>query len=89
MLQVLNGSLYCFFFLLLYSGQENYFGVILTLDYGSSKLTTCKGLLPIIRVIAVFPLPPALGKIEISAMDLETLEDGKEVNDSVVDLFFM
>lgn len=41
------------------------------------------------RVIAVFPPPPALGKIEILAMDLETLEDGKEVNDSVVDLFLM
>ena len=37
----------------------------------------------------MFPPPPALGKIEILATDLETLEDGKEVNDSVVDLFLM
>ncbi|XP_073237099.1 sentrin-specific protease 6-like [Porites lutea] len=41
------------------------------------------------RVIAVFPPPPAVGKIQILKMDLETLEDGKEVNDSVVDLFLM
>lgn len=45
--------------------------------------------LPIIRVIAVFPPPPAMSKIQILKMDLETLEDGKEVNDSVVDLFLM
>ena len=35
----------------------------------------------------MFPPPPAVGKIQILKMDLETLEDGKEVNDSVVDLF--
>ena len=46
-------------------------------------------LLLICRVIAVFPPPPAVGKIQILKMDLETLEDGKEVNDSVVDLFLM
>ena len=46
-------------------------------------------LLPIIRVIAVFPPPPALVRIQILKMDLETLEEGKEVNDSVVDLFLM
>ena len=46
-------------------------------------------LLRICRVIAVFPPPPAVGKIQILKMDLETLEDGKEVNDSVVDLFLM
>lgn len=43
----------------------------------------------IYRVIAVFPPPPAVGKIQILKMDIETLDDGREVNDSVVDLFLM
>ena len=37
----------------------------------------------------MFPLPPTLGRIENLEMGLETLEDGKEVNDCVVDLFLM
>lgn len=41
------------------------------------------------RVIAVFPPPLAVGKIQILKMDIETLDDGREVNDSVVDLFLM
>ena len=40
-----------------------------------------------IRVIAVFP--PAQCKIQILKMDLKTLEDGVEINDSIVDLFLM
>lgn len=37
----------------------------------------------------MFPPPPAVGKIQILKMDIETLDDGREVNDSVVDLFLM
>ena len=37
----------------------------------------------------MFPPPPAGGKIQILKMDIETLDDGREVNDSVVDLFLM
>lgn len=58
------------------------------------KVTFCDEELPNIaagqdRVIAVFPPPPAVGKIQILKMDIETLDDGREVNDSVVDLFLM
>lgn len=41
------------------------------------------------RVIAVFPLPPAVAKIQVLQMDLATLKDGMEVNDSIVDFFLM
>lgn len=41
------------------------------------------------RVIAVFPPPPAVAKIQLLQMDLNTLEDGMEVNDSIVDFFLM
>lgn len=41
------------------------------------------------RVIAVFPPPPAVAKIQVLQMDLGTLKDGMEVNDSIVDFFLM
>ncbi|XP_022784020.1 uncharacterized protein LOC111324674 [Stylophora pistillata] len=41
------------------------------------------------RVIAVFPPPPAVAKIQILQMDLATLKDGMEVNDSIVDFFLI
>ena len=71
--------LYCFPFLLL--EKEITLKLFFLINYVV--------LLLICRVIAVFPPPPAVGKIQILKMDLETLEDGKEVNDSVVDLFLM
>ena len=37
----------------------------------------------------MFPPPLAVGKIQILKMDIETLDDCREVNDSVVDLFLM
>ena len=40
-------------------------------------------------VVAVFPPPPAVAKIQVMKMDLETLGDGMEVNDSIVDFFLM
>lgn len=41
------------------------------------------------RVIAVFPPPPAVAKIQVLQMDLATLKNGMEVNDSIVDFFLM
>ena len=41
------------------------------------------------RVIPVFPLPPAVAKIQVLPMDLATLKDGMEVNDSSVHFFLM
>lgn len=41
------------------------------------------------RVIAVFPPPPAVAKILVLQMDLATLKDGMEVNDSITDFFLM
>lgn len=41
------------------------------------------------RVIAVFPPPAAVAKIQVLQMDLATLKDGMEVNDSIVDFFLM
>ena len=35
----------------------------------------------------MFPLPPAVAKIQVLQMDLATLKDGMEVNDSIVDFF--
>ena len=40
-------------------------------------------------VIAVFPPPPAKAQVTILQMDLETLEDEKELNDSIVDFFLL
>lgn len=40
-------------------------------------------------VVAVFPPQPAVAKIQVMKMDLETLGDGMEVNDSIVDFFLM
>lgn len=37
----------------------------------------------------MFPPPPAVGKIQILKRDIETLDDGREVNDSAVGLFLM
>lgn len=37
----------------------------------------------------MFPPPPAVGKIQILKMDIETLDDGREVNDSLMGLFLM
>ena len=71
--------LYCFFISVV--GKGNNTQIIFLINYVV--------LLLICRVVAVFPPPPAVGKIQILKMDLETLEDGKEVNDSVVDLFLM
>ena len=41
------------------------------------------------RVIPVFPPPPAVAKIQVLPMDLATLKDGMEVNDSSVHFFLM
>lgn len=71
----------CIFFFISVVGKGNNTQIIFLINYVV--------LLLICRVIAVFPPPPAVGKIQILKMDLETLEDGKEVNDSVVDLFLM
>lgn len=43
----------------------------------------------VFSVVAVFPPPPAVAKIQVMKMDLETLGDGMEVNDSIVDFFLM
>lgn len=37
----------------------------------------------------MFPPPPAVAKIQVLQMDLATLKDGVEVNDSIVDFFLM
>lgn len=43
----------------------------------------------VFSVVAVFPPPLAVAKIQVMKMDLETLGDGMEVNDSIVDFFLM
>ena len=93
-IQIVHLSTHCFIFVFLFVlissdcivfhsvvGKGNNTQIIFLINYVV--------LLLICRVIAVFPPPPAVGKIQILKMDLETLEDGKEVNDSVVDLFLM
>ena len=41
----------------------------------------------ITSVVAVFPPPPALARVTVLQMDLETLDAGNELNDSIVDFF--
>lgn len=41
------------------------------------------------RVVAVYPPPPAIAKVTILQMDLDTLDDGNELNDSIVDFFML
>ena len=38
-------------------------------------------------VIAVFPPLPAANRITILQMDVETLKDGEELNDAIVDFY--
>lgn len=41
------------------------------------------------RVVAVYPPSPAVAKVTILQMDMETLDDGNELNDSIVDIFML
>lgn len=41
------------------------------------------------RVVAVFPPPPSVAKITVLQLDLNTLVDGEDLNDSIVDFFMM
>lgn len=40
-------------------------------------------------VVAVFPTPAALAEVTVLQMNVETLEDGNKLNDSIVDFFMM
>ena len=94
-IQIVHLSTHCFIFVFLFVLISSDCIVFHFISFGKGNntqiifLINYVVLLLICRVIAVFPPPPAVGKIQILKMDLETLEDGKEVNDSVVDLFLM
>ena len=38
-------------------------------------------------VVAVFPPPPSKARITVLQMDVNTLSDGEELNDTIVDFF--
>lgn len=42
-----------------------------------------------VSVVAVYPPLPATTKVTILQMDLETVYDGNELNDPIVDFFMM
>lgn len=42
-----------------------------------------------IRVIATFPDPPSQNRVTVLQMDLDTLEDGQELNDAIIDFFVL
>ena len=42
-----------------------------------------------IRVIATFPDPPSQNRVTVYQMDLDTLEDGQELNDAIIDFFVL
>lgn len=42
-----------------------------------------------VSVVAVYPPSPATTKVTILQMDLETVYDGNELNDPIVDFFMM
>ena len=37
----------------------------------------------------MFPPPPSVAKIKVLQLDLETLVDGEDLNDTIVDFFMM
>lgn len=39
------------------------------------------------RIIAVYPPAPAPGRVTLLKMDIDTLEDGEELNDAIIDFF--
>ncbi|XP_044170152.1 uncharacterized protein LOC122954217 isoform X1 [Acropora millepora] len=41
------------------------------------------------RVIATFPDPPSQNRVTVLQMDLDTLEDGQELNDAIIDFFVL
>lgn len=41
------------------------------------------------RIVAVFPPPPSVARITVLQLDLDTLVDGEDLNDSTVDFFMM
>ncbi|XP_068752857.1 sentrin-specific protease 6-like isoform X1 [Montipora capricornis] len=40
-------------------------------------------------IVAVFPPRPSMAKVTVLQMDMDTLDDGQEMNDSIVDFFMM
>ena len=42
-----------------------------------------------IRVIATFPDPSSQNRVTVLQMDLDTLEDGQELNDAIIDFFVL
>lgn len=40
-------------------------------------------------IVAAFPPRPSTAKVTVLQMDMDTLDDGKEINDSIVDFFMM
>ena len=38
-------------------------------------------------IVAVFPPRPSKAKITVLQMDMDTLDNGKEINDSIVEFF--
>lgn len=43
----------------------------------------------LIRIIATFPPPPLQSQITVLQMDLDTAEDGQELNDAIIDFFIL
>jgi len=42
-----------------------------------------------VSVVAVYPPLPATAKVTILQMDLQTVDDGNELNDSIVDFLIL
>ncbi|XP_068752635.1 sentrin-specific protease 7-like [Montipora capricornis] len=40
-------------------------------------------------IVAVFPPRPSMAKVTVLQMDMDTLDDGQEMNDSIVDFFMI
>ena len=43
----------------------------------------------LIRIIATFPPPPVQNQITVLQMDLDTAEDGQELNDAIINFFIL